>query len=534
MLSRVAVQQRARVRLAAVLRDGRVLHVPGRAARTRCSTPSLGAGVMGIWSATSTTAGVGAAARALARDARAARRRADAVLAGPAADHDRDVDDRPLLDGRDARSGAGSLFGIDAPRSSTRSLFVLAVAGDDRRDRDARLPARRVVRPLPHRLGAREPARVPGLAGLRLPRAARRCFPGWVRPISWVLAPTWGMRAIRESALGGPPWPDLAHVPRCSAAVYIAIGVLVVRARARARARANATPVADVNGIAPGLLRRRAASSYRALFNWLSPWIFIPTLAGRRRSSRSCSSPTSAARPACSRTTFYVIGNALQYAAIPCLFAMSNTIAGERYQQTLGVHPGHARPAGCRSSSGRSLPVIVNGSSSPLFALAVGGADARRPRARRRPSLPLVLVVAVTALLAAPASGWSAPALGLRVRETAVLANILFGVLLVFCGANVPLDELPGWMQHDLGRGCRSRTGSRPRGGLADGESLSRRRRPGRQAEALIGVGLRASSATRSCARSSGRAGASRRWRRHERSPTAWLVRVGFRSASRS
>ena len=37
-------------------------------------------------------------------------------------------------------------------------------------------------------------------------------------------------------------------------------------------------------------------------------------------------------------------------------------------------------------------------------------------------------------------------ALSLRVRETAVLSNVIFGVLLVFCGVNVPLDDLPGWM----------------------------------------------------------------------------------------
>ena len=37
-------------------------------------------------------------------------------------------------------------------------------------------------------------------------------------------------------------------------------------------------------------------------------------------------------------------------------------------------------------------------------------------------------------------------ALRLRVRETAVLANVIFGVLLIFCGVNVPLDSLPGWM----------------------------------------------------------------------------------------
>jgi ABC-2 type transport system permease protein len=28
-------------------------------------------------------------------------------------------------------------------------------------------------------------------------------LPGWIHPISWVLAPTWGMRAVRRAALGG-------------------------------------------------------------------------------------------------------------------------------------------------------------------------------------------------------------------------------------------------------------------------------------------------------------------------------------------
>jgi ABC-2 type transport system permease protein len=52
-------------------------------------------------------------------------------------------------------------------------------------------------------------------------------FPDWVRPISWALAPTWGMRAIRESALGGSPLPDAAI---CAAlgAVYLAAGVAVL------------------------------------------------------------------------------------------------------------------------------------------------------------------------------------------------------------------------------------------------------------------------------------------------------------------
>jgi len=64
-------------------------------------------------------------------------------------------------------------------------------------------------------------------------------FPGWVRPISWMLAPTWGMRAIRESALGGSPLPDLG-VCLALGAGYTLAGVLVVETMLTA-ARSRAT-----------------------------------------------------------------------------------------------------------------------------------------------------------------------------------------------------------------------------------------------------------------------------------------------------
>jgi ABC-2 type transport system permease protein len=64
-------------------------------------------------------------------------------------------------------------------------------------------------------------------------------FPGWVRPISWLLAPTWGMNAIRESALGGSPGADIVMCAVLAAA-YTAAGVLVVDRALRA-ARASAT-----------------------------------------------------------------------------------------------------------------------------------------------------------------------------------------------------------------------------------------------------------------------------------------------------
>jgi ABC-2 type transport system permease protein len=60
--------------------------------------------------------------------------------------------------------------------------------------------------------------------------------------------------------------------------------------------------------------------------------------------------------------------------------------------------------------------------------------------------LPLALVVAIAAV-SCTGMGLANAALGLRVRETAVMSNVLFGLLLIFSGANVAVDALPGWME---------------------------------------------------------------------------------------
>jgi ABC-2 type transport system permease protein len=51
-------------------------------------------------------------------------------------------------------------------------------------------------------------------------------LPAWVPPISWLLAPTWGMNAIRESSTGGSPLPDIGMCAVLGVA-YVLIGVLL-------------------------------------------------------------------------------------------------------------------------------------------------------------------------------------------------------------------------------------------------------------------------------------------------------------------
>jgi ABC-2 type transport system permease protein len=183
-------------------------------------------------------------------------------------------------------------------------------------------------------------------------------------------------------------------------------------------------------------------TSYRALFRWLSPWILIPVFlvspifqillfafVGRTAGVGN--------------DAYFLIGNSVQYAAIPCLFAMGNTISGERNQATLPLllaSPARRVPL----FLGRSLPVILNGFLVAVVALAIG-ALLLRVRFPVSSLLPLALVVAVCAF-ACTGLGLLIAALALRVREVTVLTNVFFGVLLIFSGVNVPVSTLPGWM----------------------------------------------------------------------------------------
>jgi ABC-2 type transport system permease protein len=184
-------------------------------------------------------------------------------------------------------------------------------------------------------------------------------------------------------------------------------------------------------------------TSFRGLINWLSPWIFVPTLVvqpifqiflfvyiGRAAGVQS--------------DEFYVIGNAVQYASIPCLFAMTHAIAGERSQQTLMyilVSPARRLPL----FLGRALPVIVNAMFVSAFSLLVSGLILGIDiPVSTWPAIALVIFVAT---FSCTGLGLICAGVALRVREAAVFLNVIFGLLLIFTGANVPIDQLPGWMQ---------------------------------------------------------------------------------------
>ena len=215
------------------------------------------------------------------------------------------------------------------------------------------------------------------VTGLLIPVAL---LPYWAEPISWLLAPTWGMKALSDSAVtGGSPLFDIA--------MCLAAQRRLRRGRrgpARALPPVGAPPRDAVADMSARRERRRVALvggliSFRGLFGWLHPAIFVPTLIvppifqvlffaylGRAAELES--------------DTFYVVGNSIQLAALPGLFAISHAINGERKSQTLAsllASPGEPRralprpqPAGdgdrpdrLRSSASRSARCCSTSSS---------------------------------------------------------------------------------------------------------------------------------------------------------------------------
>jgi ABC-2 type transport system permease protein len=64
-------------------------------------------------------------------------------------------------------------------------------------------------------------------------------LPGWIHPVAWVLAPTWGMRAVRRAALGGAVGVPLLMCALLTVAYAVLAVVLLHHFERLARERAT-------------------------------------------------------------------------------------------------------------------------------------------------------------------------------------------------------------------------------------------------------------------------------------------------------
>lgn len=210
---------------------------------------------------------------------------------------------------------------------------------------------------------------------------------------------------------------------------------------------ALATPITR---IAPETLRSAwrvfwygGRMSYGMLFNWARPSIYIPTLIGGPTFQifffAALGSYATDRSPA-----YFAIGNAVQVSALAGVFGMTMAIANERWFGTLPALL--ATPANrVAVFAGRFMPFIVNGLLVSLYAFGLGVVFLGVQLA------PGSLAVAGLALLvtvfSCTAIGALQGAISLRLRDGLFGANLVTMAILLFCGVNIPLQELPGWMQ---------------------------------------------------------------------------------------
>jgi ABC-2 type transport system permease protein len=182
--------------------------------------------------------------------------------------------------------------------------------------------------------------------------------------------------------------------------------------------------------------------AYRGLFNWIRPAMYIPTMLGSPLFQLIFFTKLGQYAHAESRD-FYIVGNAVQTCAMSSVYGMTMAIANERWFGTLG--PLLASPANRAAVFlGRGVPVLANGLLVSGFSFAAGTVLLGfRPPLHSVPALAAIVVVTT---VSCTAFGMLLGSIGLRAKDFFFAANMAYFLMLLFCGVNIPLADLPGWM----------------------------------------------------------------------------------------
>jgi ABC-2 type transport system permease protein len=182
--------------------------------------------------------------------------------------------------------------------------------------------------------------------------------------------------------------------------------------------------------------------AYRGLFNWIRPAMYIPTMLGSPLFQLIFFTKLGQFAHAESRD-FYIVGNSVQVCAMSSVYGMTMAVANERWFGTLG--PLLASPANRAAVFlGRGVPVLANGLLVSAFTFGAGVLLLGfRPGAGSIPALAVIVLVTVTSCTC---FGMLLGSIGLRAKDFFFAANLAYFLMLLFCGVNVPLASLPGWM----------------------------------------------------------------------------------------
>ncbi len=142
--------------------------------------------------------------------------------------------------------------------------------------------------------------------------------------------------------------------------------------------------------------------------------------------------------------SYAVVGNMVQLCAITSVLGMSMAVGMERYFGTLPlllVSP----TSRFAMFMGRSIVYVLDGVTSTLvglfYAVVLFGVDFSRA------NFPLLILIFVITSFALSGFGLLVGSLSLYTREVVSIANASYFALLIICGVNFPVSELPSALQ---------------------------------------------------------------------------------------
>jgi len=184
--------------------------------------------------------------------------------------------------------------------------------------------------------------------------------------------------------------------------------------------------------------------SYIALFHWLRPVTYVAskivmplsqilffTLLGTYATGRG-------------NASFYVIGNAIQLAAVSGIYGVTLAIGGDRWNGTLAYLFG--TPANrLVLFLGRAFIHVIDGALGFVLGLFWGGLILGVDYSQTNLAA-LGLTILITTF-STSGLGLLMGCLSLLTANVMFVNNTVYFALLIFSGANIPLASMPAWMQ---------------------------------------------------------------------------------------
>jgi ABC-2 type transport system permease protein len=185
-----------------------------------------------------------------------------------------------------------------------------------------------------------------------------------------------------------------------------------------------------------------ALLSYVALFRWLRPMTYLATKVWGPLVYMLFFVFLGTYATGKDNASFYVIGNAVLACALSGIYGVSMSISGDRWEGTLPYL--FATPANRLSMFvGRAFMHVIDGMLGVIIGLTWGVLLLGLDLSKADP-IALALTILITTF-STSGLGLLLGSFSLITRNVMFLNNTVFFLLLIFSGANVPLEKLPEW-----------------------------------------------------------------------------------------